>query len=124
MPTQLNRSRGAQNDFDIVGTPGFFADPQQLFLDSLVKDPRDIVYTPHNGGHWLITSHELAREVLSNAELFGSFPIGIPANMEQRPRLIPWRACERASALPPLIAPIFKPHGGGAPADGCPSARR
>ena len=31
----------------------------------------------------------LVREILSNADLFGSFPIGIPANMEQRPRLIP-----------------------------------
>ena len=50
MPTQLNQVPEAlQSDFDIVGDSGFFADPQQLFLDSLVKDPRDIVYTPHNG---------------------------------------------------------------------------
>ena len=47
MPTQLNQVPEAlQSDFDIVGDSGFFADPQQLFLDSLVKDPRDIVYTP------------------------------------------------------------------------------
>ena len=38
MPTQLNQVPEAlQSDFDIVGDSGFFADPQQLFLDSLVK---------------------------------------------------------------------------------------
>ena len=47
MPTQLNQVPEAlQSDFDIVGDSGFFVDPQQLFLDSLVKDPRDIVYPP------------------------------------------------------------------------------
>ena len=109
MPTQLNQVPEAlQSDFDIVGDSGFFADPQQLFLDSLVKDPRDIVYTPHNGGHWLITSHELAREVLSNAELFGSFPIGIPANMEQRPRLIPLESeASEHRRYRRLLLPIF-----------------
>lgn len=43
MPTQLNQVPEAlQSDFDIVGDSGFFADPQQLFLDSLVKDPHAI----------------------------------------------------------------------------------
>ncbi len=111
MPTQLSQVPEAlQSDFDIVGDSGFFADPQQLFLDSLVKDPRDIVYTPHNGGHWLITSHELAREVLSNAGLFGSFPIGIPANMEQRPRLIPLESdANEHRRYRRLLLPIFEP---------------
>ena len=79
MPTQLSQVPEAlQSDFDIVGDSRFFADPQQLFLDSLVKDSRDIVYTPHNGGHWLITSHELDREVLSNAELLALFRSASP----------------------------------------------
>ena len=60
------------SDFDIVGDVGLVADPQQRLLETLAKDPRDIVYTPHNGGHWLVTSHELGREILSNADLFGS----------------------------------------------------
>ena len=50
MPTQLSQVPEAlQSDFDIVGDSRFFADPQQLFLDSLVKDSRDIVYTPTTG---------------------------------------------------------------------------
>jgi cytochrome P450 len=111
MPTQIHEvPEGLLSDFNIVEDKGFFVDPQQYFLDSLVKDPRDIVYTPHNGGHWLVTSHELAREVLSNAELFGSFPIGIPANMEQRPRLIPLESsASEHRRYRRLLLPIFEP---------------
>ena len=98
------------SDFDIVGDVGLVADPQQRLLETLAKDPRDIVYTPHNGGHWLVTSHELGREILSNADLFGSFPIGIPANMEQRPRLIPLESDTAAHRrYRRLLLPIFEP---------------
>ncbi|MDA9797365.1 cytochrome P450 [Luminiphilus sp.] len=98
------------SDFDIVGDVGLVADPQQRLLETLAKDPRDIVYTPHNGGHWLVTSHELGREILSNADLFGSFPIGIPANMEQRPRLIPLESDAVAHRrYRRLLLPIFEP---------------
>jgi cytochrome P450 len=93
-----------------VGDVGLVADPQQRLLETLAKDPRDIVYTPHNGGHWLVTSHELGREILSNADLFGSFPIGIPANMEQRPRLIPLESDAAAHRrYRRLLLPIFEP---------------
>ncbi|NDH41950.1 MAG: cytochrome P450, partial [Gammaproteobacteria bacterium] len=111
MPTQLNQVPEALvSDFDIVDDRGLFVDPQQRLLDSLVKDPRDIVFTPHNGGHWLVTSHELGREILSNAELFGSFPIGIPANMEQRPRLIPLESdASEHRRYRRLLLPIFEP---------------
>ncbi len=111
MPTQLNEVPEALlSDFDIVEDSGLFADPQQRLLDSLVKDPRDVVYTPHNGGHWLVTSHELGREILSNAELFGSFPIGIPANMAQRPRLIPLESdASEHRRYRRLLLPIFEP---------------
>ena len=76
MTTKLNQVPEAlQSDFDIVGDSGFFADPQQLFLDSLVKDPRDIVYTPHNGGHWLITSHECPRSRLRNSTCAAQYSV-------------------------------------------------
>lgn len=111
MPTQLSEVPEALlSDFDIVEDSGLFADPQQRLLDSLVKDPRDVVYTPHNGGHWLVTSHELGREILSNAEVFGSFPIGIPANMAQRPRLIPLESdASEHRRYRRLLLPIFEP---------------
>ena len=111
MATQLQDVPSALlSDFDIVGDVGLVADPQQRLLETLREDPRDIVYTPHNGGHWLVTSHELGREILSDADLFGSFPIGIPANMEQRPRLIPLES-DAAShrRYRRLLLPIFEP---------------
>ena len=111
MPTSLPQvPEELISDFDIVTDIGLRDDPQQRLLDSLVKDPRDIVYTPHNGGHWLVTSHELGRQILSNAELFGSFPIGIPANMEQRPRLIPLESdATEHRRYRRLLLPIFEP---------------
>ena len=111
MPTQLHEVPEALlSDFDIVTDSGLTTDPQQRLLESLVRDSRDIVYTPHNGGHWLVTSHDLGREVLSNAELFGSFPIGIPANMEQRPRLIPLEStASEHRRYRRLLLPIFEP---------------
>ena len=111
MATQLpDIPEALLSDFDIVGDVGLVADPQQRLLETLAKDPRDIVYTPHNGGHWLVTSHELGREILSNADLFGSFPIGIPANMEQRPRLIPLESDAAAHRrYRRLLLPIFEP---------------
>ena len=111
MTTQLQDVPAALlSDFDIVGDVGLVADPQQRLLETLAEDPRDIVYTPHNGGHWLVTSHELGREVLSDADLFGSFPIGIPANMEQRPRLIPLESDAAAHRrYRRLLLPIFEP---------------
>jgi len=111
MATQLQDIPEALlSDFDIVGDVGLVADPQQRLLETLREDPRDIVYTPHNGGHWLVTSHELGREILSNADLFGSFPIGIPANMEQRPRLIPLESDAAAHRrYRRLLLPIFEP---------------
>ena len=111
MATQLQDVPPALlSDFDIVGDVGLVADPQQRLLETLAEDHRDIVYTPHNGGHWLVTSHELGREILSDADLFGSFPIGIPANMEQRPRLIPLESdASSHRRYRRLLLPIFEP---------------
>ena len=51
MATQLpDIPEALLSDFDIVGDVGLVADPQQRLLETLAKDPRDIVYTPHNGG--------------------------------------------------------------------------
>ena len=111
MPTALEQvPKELLSDFDIVGDAGLAVDPQQRLLETLARDPRDIFYTPHNGGHWIVTSHELGRQILSNAELFGSFPIGVPANFEQRPRLIPLESdAAEHRRYRRLLLPIFEP---------------
>jgi cytochrome P450 len=97
-------------DFDIATDPGILSDPQARLTELFVDDPRDILYSPHHGGHWIVTSHELAQEILRTPDIFSSFPIGVPPNYEQRPRLIP------LETDPPdhlryrrLLAPVFKP---------------
>jgi len=99
-----------RSDFDIVADPELHRDPQQRLTEVLLNDPRDIVYTPRNGGHWLVTSHRLAAEILGDARRFGSFPIGVPANFEQRPRLIPLESdVDEHRRYRRLLLPVFKP---------------
>ena len=56
-----------------------------------------------------MTSHELAQEILSNAEAFGSFPIGIPANWNAPPTDSVGERSARTPALSAPVAPIFEP---------------
>lgn len=111
MATQLSDvPADLRSDFDIVADPELHRDPQKRLTSVLLDDPRDIVYTPHNGGHWLVTSHRLAAEILGDARRFGSFPIGVPANFEQRPRLIPLESeVDEHRRYRRLLLPVFKP---------------
>ena len=85
--------------------------PQQRMTDALVNDERDIFYTPHNGGHWIVTNYEMGHEILNNPELYGSFPIGVPANYEQRPRLIPLESDPQSHPrYRRLLLPVFAPN--------------
>ena len=83
MPTNIaDVPKNLLSDFDLVADPEMMRNPQQRMTDALVNDERDIFYTPHNGGHWIVTNYEMGHEILSNPDLFGSFPIGVPANYD------------------------------------------
>jgi len=97
-------------DFDIVADPALHDDPQARLIDVFENDGRAISYSPHNGGHWIITTHGLAHEILCDAQRFGSFPIGVPANYTQRPRLIPLESdVSDHRRYRRLLLPIFAP---------------
>jgi len=97
-------------DFDIVADPLLHADPQKRLRDVFGNESRPVLYSPHNGGHWIITRHSLAHEILCNARQFGSFPIGVPANFTQRPRLIPLESeVDEHRRYRRLLLPIFEP---------------
>lgn len=97
-------------DFDIVADPLLHRDPQQRLREVFGDEPREILYSPHNGGHWIITRHTLAHEILCDAKRFGSFPIGVPANFAQRPRLIPLESdVDEHRRYRRLLLPIFEP---------------
>ncbi len=97
-------------DIDIVADPALGGDPQACMLAWLRQEQRPLAYTPHNGGHWVIFSHNLAHTVLCDAKSFGSFPIGVPANHEQRPRLIPLESGpDEHRRYRRLLLPVFQP---------------
>ncbi|NCG10354.1 MAG: cytochrome P450 [Alphaproteobacteria bacterium] len=112
MPTQISDvPENLLSDFDLVADPEMMRNPQQRMTDALVNDGRDIFYTPHNGGHWIVTNYEMGHEILSNPELYGSFPIGVPANYEQRPRLIPLESDPQSHPrYRRLLLPVFAPN--------------
>ena len=97
-------------DIDIVADPELAIDPQGRMLAWLATETRPIAYTPHNGGHWIIFSHALAHKILCDARNFGSFPIGVPANYQQRPRLIPLESGpDEHRRYRRLLLPVFQP---------------
>lgn len=112
MPTKISDvPENLLSDFDLVADPEMMRNPQQRMTDALVNDERDIFYTPHNGGHWIVTNYEMGHEILSNPELYGSFPIGVPANYEQRPRLIPLESDPQSHPrYRRLLLPVFAPN--------------
>ena len=112
MPTNIaDVPKNLLSDFDLVADPEMMRNPQQRMTDALVNDERDIFFTPHNGGHWIVTNYEMGHEILSNPDLFGSFPIGVPANYEQRPRLIPLESDPQSHPrYRRLLLPVFAPN--------------
>lgn len=111
MPTMITDvPESLHSDFDIVADPALLREPHRRMTEALIDDPRDIVYTPHNGGHWIVSNYEYGCEILRNQEVFGSFPIGVPANYEQRPRLIPLESGpDEHSRYRRLLLPVFEP---------------
>ena len=98
-------------DIDIVADAALTEDPQARMLSWLAHERRPLAYTPHNGGHWLIFSHALAHTVLCDAQRFGSFPIGVPANYQQRPKLIPLESGpDEHRRYRRLLLPVFQPN--------------
>ena len=112
MPTQWQEvPESLRCDIDIVADPALQEDPQACMLAWLAGESRPLAYTPHNGGHWIIFSHALAHSVLCDARGFGSFPIGVPANHEQRPRLIPLESGpDEHRRYRRLLLPVFQPN--------------
>lgn len=112
MPTRITDvPANLVSDFDIVADPELLRDPQKRMTEALVNDGRDIVFTPRNGGHWIVSNYEMGHEILNRPELFGSFPIGVPANYEQRPRLIPLESDPQSHPrYRRLLLPVFAPN--------------
>jgi cytochrome P450 len=77
-------------DFDFYRPPGFTAqgdvDPQ-LNLRNQLGDKPEIFWTPHNGGHWVITRGEDMLAILPDHQRFSSRVVFLPR--QPRPRFVP-----------------------------------
>ncbi len=76
-------------DWDFNNDPGFGRDPQAHLNDLAHIAPRDIFYTPHNGGHWVFTGYEVIFEAMRDVELFTSTDARIPGDPDRTTKMIP-----------------------------------
>jgi cytochrome P450 len=76
-------------DFDIYDPPGaaedFFASWKTLWRDGLPA----IVWTPHNGGHWIATRGEDIHRFMGDAETFSSHVLTVPPEIGRATQFIP-----------------------------------
>ncbi|MES0874306.1 cytochrome P450 [Sinimarinibacterium thermocellulolyticum] len=58
-------------DFDMFNDPGLLADPHERILELLRTAPA-VFWTPRNGGHWVLMSHEANFTASRDTETFSS----------------------------------------------------
>jgi cytochrome P450 len=95
-------------DFDYVNDPQFKVDPRQTYLR--LRNSPDLIYTPHNGGHWIATRRELITEIFQKPEIFSTFPYVIPRSVSS-PEPRPFTEVNAPESLKyrRLLAPMMSP---------------
>lgn len=83
LPTHVPAALVVDFDFYRPGVEGF--DPFRAFARLLGKPP--VVWSPHNGGHWLVTNGRVSKAVLTDPDRFSSESVFIPR--VDRPRTVP-----------------------------------
>jgi cytochrome P450 len=74
-------------DFDYVSDPAVLSDVHAAYW-ALKQNAPPVFWTPHHGGHWVVTSADAAIEVLRHPDRFSSRFLSIPPNPNQ-PKMIP-----------------------------------
>lgn len=95
-------------DFDYINDPGLRVDPQAAYRR--FHDGPDLVFTPHHGGHWIVTRRELMTEIFQSPERFSTFPYVIPASVSS-PEPRPFTEINAPESLKfrRLLAPMMSP---------------
>jgi cytochrome P450 len=68
-------------DFDIYNPPGVKKGFHEAWKTLQAQDLPDVVWTPHNGGHWLATRFDVADVVCKDYETFSSRVILVPKEL-------------------------------------------
>jgi len=65
-------------DYDYIADAELLKDPHQR-MRSLVLEAPPIFYSPHHGGHWMVTSRPILMEIVADTTLYSNKSRGIPA---------------------------------------------
>lgn len=97
-------------DFDYVNDAEFRHDPRAAYLR--FRNGPDLLYTPHYGGHWIVTRRELINEIFQTPALFSTFPYVIPRSVSS-PEPRPFTEINAPESLKfrRLLAPMLAPKG-------------
>lgn len=76
-------------DFDIYAPMGHGDDYHRAWQVLLAPGVPEIVWTPHNGGHWIATRKDAVREVFHDSKRFSSRVRMVPRSLFDGMRMIP-----------------------------------
>lgn len=65
-------------DFDVYRQPPNGMSPQEMWFDMQASAPHPVMWTPHNGGHWVALDPDLSEAVLSEWETFSTKVVMVP----------------------------------------------
>lgn len=65
-------------DFDVYRAPPAGMSPQEMWLDMHQRAAHPVMWTPHNGGHWVALDPDLSESVLSEWETFSTKVVMVP----------------------------------------------
>lgn len=65
-------------DFDVYRKPPEGVCPQQMWFDMRTQAKHPVMWTPHNGGHWIAMDPGLTESVLSDWDTFSTKVIMVP----------------------------------------------
>jgi cytochrome P450 len=97
-------------DFDRFSGPELARCPHQQ-VSALFKTSPDLFFTPHDRGHWVVASAEVARDMLRQPDKFSSHPRHNKAN-QRNPRTLPNQSDPpEHTDLRRIVNPYFSPAG-------------
>jgi camphor 5-monooxygenase len=65
-------------DFDVYRQPPDGKSPQEMWFEMQASAPYPVMWTPHNGGHWIALDPELSEAVLSEWDTFSTKVVMVP----------------------------------------------
>ena len=76
-------------DFDLYNPPGVEAGFHEAWQRLHAPGVPNLVWTPHNGGHWMATRGEMLAEVFSDYERFSCRVMLVPKSVGEQHQMLP-----------------------------------